>query len=47
MPTLDVVRSIAGKSAVLQDRLAAPDLTAEEKQQIVELNNRTYAMGVG
>lgn len=38
---MDMARYVAGKSAVLQDVLAASDLTAEEKQQIFELNNRT------
>lgn len=32
-------RCVAGTSEVLQDVLAASDLTAEEKQQIYDLNN--------
>ncbi|ALE06248.1 hypothetical protein AL755_13580 [Arthrobacter sp. ERGS1:01] len=37
---MEMSRYVAGKSEVLQDVLAASDLTAEEKQQIYELNNR-------
>lgn len=39
-PNMDIRRYIAGKSAVLQDILAISDLTAEEKQEIYELNTR-------
>ncbi|MGV8912136.1 MAG: GrpB family protein [Rhodoglobus sp.] len=39
--TMDIYRYIAGKSAVLQDVLAASDLTADEKQQIYELNTNS------
>lgn len=38
---MDSAGYVAGKSAVLQDVLAVSDLTAEEKQLIFELNNRT------
>ncbi len=37
---MDIHRYIAGRSAVLQDILAVSDLTAEEKQQIHDLNSR-------
>ena len=40
-PGMDIHRYIAGKSAVLQDILAISDLTADEKEQIHELNTRT------
>ena len=39
-PNMDIHRYIAGKSDVLQDILAASDLTAEEKRKIYELNTR-------
>lgn len=37
-PSMDIHRYIAGKSLILQDVLAASDLTADEKRQIFELN---------
>lgn len=37
-PAMTIERYLAGKSAVLQDVLAASDLTAEEKRQIYALN---------
>jgi GrpB-like predicted nucleotidyltransferase (UPF0157 family) len=37
-PNMDITRYIAGKSAVLQDILAATDLTAAEKDEIYRLN---------
>lgn len=40
-PDMDIRRYIAGKSAVLQDVLAASDLTTDEKQRIYELNTRS------
>ncbi len=39
-PDMNIHRYTAGKSAVLQDILAASDLTAEEKRKIYELNTR-------
>lgn len=38
---IDILRYIAGKSAVLQEVLAASDLTPHEKQQIYKMNNHT------
>lgn len=37
---MDIHRYLAGKSAILQEVLAVSDLTAEEKQMILELNTR-------
>ncbi|MBG6218122.1 GrpB-like predicted nucleotidyltransferase (UPF0157 family) [Arthrobacter sp. CAN_A6] len=39
-PDMDIRRYLAGKSSVLQDVLALSNLTAEEKQAILELNTR-------
>lgn len=39
-PNLSIERYLASKSAVLQDILAASDLTDEEKRQIYELNTQ-------
>jgi GrpB-like predicted nucleotidyltransferase (UPF0157 family) len=39
-PGMDIGRYTAGKSAVLQDILAVPDLTDEERKQIHEVNTR-------
>jgi hypothetical protein len=44
-PGMDIHRYVAGKSAVLQDILAVSDLTAEEKEQIHELNTRKQTPG--
>lgn len=42
-PSMDIHRYVAGKSAVLQDILAVSDLTAEEKEEIYELNTRSHS----
>lgn len=42
-PGMNIHRYLAGKSIILQEILALSDLTAEEKQTILELNTRTNA----
>ncbi len=39
-PDMDIGRYIAGKSLILQEVLAASDLTSDEKRKIFELNTR-------
>ena len=40
---MTIDRYVAGKSAVLRDILAVSDLTAEEKEEIYELNTRSHS----
>ncbi len=40
-PGMDIPRYLAGKSMILQEILALSNLTAEDKQTILELNART------
>ncbi len=37
-PDIDIGRYLAGKSLILQEVLAASDLTSDEKRKIFELN---------
>lgn len=46
-PGMDIHRYLAGKSAILQEVLAMSDLTAEEKQTILELNTRRTSPSPG
>ncbi|PPB50149.1 GrpB family protein [Arthrobacter pityocampae] len=42
-PSMNIHRYVAGKSAVLRDILAVSDLTAEEKDEIYDLNTRSQS----